>query len=138
MPNSKPRAHQSDTPNPPDFRRMLRLPPDATRIPRHRSQTGDSGKAIGGDEHGEIPADRSEELGTEQRPETGHALDHRSMTMPTEPAFDAGIELNELSIERQNLLRESADRCRGSVLPRTRTCWAFAACRAVAATLVAL
>jgi hypothetical protein len=31
MPNSKPRAHQSDTPNPPDFRRMLRLPRTATR-----------------------------------------------------------------------------------------------------------
>ena len=35
MPNSKPRAHQSDTPNPPDFRRMLRLPRSRRKRPVH-------------------------------------------------------------------------------------------------------
>lgn len=41
MPNSKPRAHQSDTPNPPDFRRMLRLPlQPATRQIRVLVDTG--------------------------------------------------------------------------------------------------
>jgi hypothetical protein len=103
---------------------------DSSGVAWRRSQSNNTGEAVGGLEDGKVPAGGAEELSGKHGPKAGHAQQHLSVLVLGDFPADQLIECSEFLVQGEDF----PGKCGNDRLPMCWVYWDLAASIAAAAT----